>query len=298
MRIGIIGSRKFPELDLVYDYIAHLGHEQTIVSGGAVGVDAAAIEAAHELGLNYEEVLPDTSACRLYHHYAQAYYARNTRLIEQVDKLVAFTEKDTGGTWDTIKKARRKGIDVEVIRPRHHIPKPGPQHQKVKGKGPFHLKRVGFGSAALHMKKYFPSVEWADFLLSKQDDPVRCAKHMLPDFLAFFRDTSFGHIDAITQAPKSIRNQHKPHPMDTVCTVVADTLQVPYIQCFAPWAREHRGRNLHVPSLTLLPEVLTYKGKIVFVLDDVSTTNLTLQTAIAALHQQGIHAHAVAWVRY
>ncbi len=298
MKIGIVGSRKFPELHLVTRLIESFPSSSSIISGGAKGVDTTAIQAARDCRLSTQEYLPETSGCTQQYEYTRAYYTRNQQIVDAVDVLYAFTEKDTGGTWDSIKRARRKGIPVHVIRPETHIPNPGKQHVREKGKGPFHLKRVGFGSAALHLKKYFSPVEWADYVLSKAESPDACAARMLPDFLGFLKEHGNGCIHVLTQAPKSLRHLDAPHPMDSVCASLTQALGIPYVPMFMPWDKPHRGRCIIPPPLTCLPAVREYRDKVVYVLDDVTTTNTTLRTAVQALMAYGIHTHAIAWVRY
>ncbi len=46
MKVGIVGSRTFPQLKLVEWFIRDMPQGVTIVSGGAKGVDSAAVEYA------------------------------------------------------------------------------------------------------------------------------------------------------------------------------------------------------------------------------------------------------------
>lgn len=43
-----------------------------------------------------------------------AYFARNSKEVANADRLIAFQVNQSGGTQDTIEKARRKGISVQV----------------------------------------------------------------------------------------------------------------------------------------------------------------------------------------
>jgi hypothetical protein len=46
---------------------------------------------------------------------ADRYYARNQRIVDDSDLIVAFVAPDrTGGTEDTIRRAKRAGKPVEV----------------------------------------------------------------------------------------------------------------------------------------------------------------------------------------
>jgi phosphoribosylpyrophosphate synthetase len=335
MNIGIVGSRSFPQLKLVEWFVAELPQGVTVVSGGAAGVDATAAASARGCGLAVVEHRPDLAGCKARHEHTKRYYARNQRIVDDCDVLVAFTEKPRGGTWDTIKRARRAGKPVKIIRPSavaaDNVPigepagidasidngqqpphvghsaddaqagdksKP-PAAGRTKGAGPFHLKRVSLGSFALHLKRYIDTVAWADFINAKDADPERCAKMMLGDFLEFFQANGrFGVIHAITQPPQSKRRGDKPHPMDFVGRDVAAAVGARYVQVFKPWDKRRRGRHAAHPEIEINANARRLAGKVVFVLDDVSTTNYTLRAAVGALSACEIHAHGVCWVQY
>ena len=117
MKVAIVGSRTYTDLALVGRFIANMDKSHTIVSGGALGVDEKAVYQARIIGIRTIICLPDLKPCRTSLDYTLAYHARNQRIVDQSDLVVAFTEKKTGGTWDTIKRARRKGIPVHIIPP-------------------------------------------------------------------------------------------------------------------------------------------------------------------------------------
>lgn len=108
-----MGSRHFPELDRVRDFVNGLPANATIVTGGASGVDAAAGEAARErsLGLiklppRFEEASDPTASAR-----------RNQELVDSVDVLVAFWDGQSGGTRKTVERALESGREVHVYLP-------------------------------------------------------------------------------------------------------------------------------------------------------------------------------------
>lgn len=296
MKLGIIGSRTFPQPEMVVQYVNHLPHATIVLSGGASNVDSIAIATAKARGLPTQVFLPNTAGCTKNFEFTKAYYARNQQIADACEELQAFTDKDTGGTWDTIRRVRKLGKPVHVTKPTIHTPRVRPPY--VIGKGPFHLKRVNFGSAALHLRKYFDSVAWADLLNQKRDDPIAFGERLAPEFIAFLHTQAFGVIHAITQPPQSRRHQGRPHPMTTVCHAVTQALNIPTITCFDAWDKPHRGVCLTVAPLTVLPIAQEYRGKVVFVLDDISTTNTTLRTSCQALTTLGIHCHGIAYVRY
>ncbi|MCP4135114.1 MAG: DUF2493 domain-containing protein [bacterium] len=114
MKIGIVGARDFKNLQLVRDYV-NLLPNFCIVSGGAKGVDSTAIDQAKKNKCPYIEFLPDISNCKTGHEFTKKYYERNKKIVDEVDVLVAFTDKQTGGTWDTIRRAANKGIPVKIF---------------------------------------------------------------------------------------------------------------------------------------------------------------------------------------
>jgi len=112
MKIGIVGSRTYPYLEIVKKYINTLPQDTTIISGGAIGVDTEAKNSAKANNLEYIEFLPDKT---IKGHYAQKYYERNKQIVNASDMIVAFTEKESGGTWNTIKYAKAKVIPIIII---------------------------------------------------------------------------------------------------------------------------------------------------------------------------------------
>jgi hypothetical protein len=106
IRIAIVGSREFGDLSRVSNFVKLL-HQQykgnlEIVSGGAKGVDTAAVEAALELGIPCKEFKPDPSK-----PFVTAALARNTQIVEYADLVYAFwiVKKGSSGTIDTMHKA-------------------------------------------------------------------------------------------------------------------------------------------------------------------------------------------------
>lgn len=308
MNIGIVGSREYPQLKLVEWFIHDLPKGVTVISGGARGVDTAAAEHGRKCGLDVVEYLPDLTGCNERHEYTQRYFERNQKIVDGSDMIVAFTEKDNGGTWDTIKRAVRANKPVKIIRPSLFFPgeteDPTTEPEEAqegeedrKGKGPFQIKRVSLGSYALRLKRYMEPTEWAAFIVDKEDNPEALAERIAPYFIKFFESNNrFGMIHAITTAPRSIRNLSKPHVMDFVSKAIAAHFSIEYVPMFAPWDKRSRGRFAAHPDIEILPGVEKWIGKVVFVLDDVTTTNFTLQAAVRALTALEIHAHGVCYV--
>lgn len=110
-RIGVVGSREFKNYRQICDYldkISRLG--DTIVSGGAVGVDSMAQRYAKEHGLRILIIYPD------YAHYGRgATFVRNKEIVEESDEIVAFYATgrfQQGGTANTADWARKLGVKL------------------------------------------------------------------------------------------------------------------------------------------------------------------------------------------
>lgn len=111
MRIAIVGSRQFAQLERVHAYVAALPADTTVVTGGALGVDQAAEAAARARGLSLLIFLPEWKR-----YGKRAGLVRNDQIVEASEKVVAFWDGVSRGTKYTIDLARKKGIEVEVIR--------------------------------------------------------------------------------------------------------------------------------------------------------------------------------------
>lgn len=304
MKIAIVGSRNFPQLNLVEQFIHDLPINSTIISGGAKGVDAMAREMAIKYGLAYIEFLPDTTGCQQRFDYTKAYYDRNQKIVDHADLIVAFTEKETGGTWDTIKRARKMQKPVKIIKP--FLLFPGQdmpeeiddpiQISNEKGKGPFHLKRIGLGSFALTLKRYTNPLVLADLVNWKDTDPTKFANYVTPKFIDFFKRNKCC-VDVITQSPKSKRHLDRTHPMDIVCRTVSNYMGIEFVQFFEPWDKTGRGRGIRHPlKINTTSELRKYIGKVVYVLDDVVTTGETLRISCNTLTNLQVHCHGLAFI--
>ena len=111
MRVAIVGSRHFPAPARVTDYVNSLPKGSSIITGSASGVDAAATRAAREKGIpvqvvpaSFDEMAdPSKSA------------ARNQRLVDACDVLVAFWDGASRGTRTTVERALDSGKEVHVF---------------------------------------------------------------------------------------------------------------------------------------------------------------------------------------
>jgi predicted Rossmann fold nucleotide-binding protein DprA/Smf involved in DNA uptake len=111
LRVAIVGSRHFSDPDRVVDYVKGLPPRASIITGGASGVDAAATKAAREQGLAVQ-VMP-ASFDELADASKSA--ARNQRLVDACDVLVAFWDGASKGTRATVERAMDSGKEVHLF---------------------------------------------------------------------------------------------------------------------------------------------------------------------------------------
>ncbi len=121
MRVAIVGSRRRDDpatAAIVAAVVESLPDDATVVSGGARGPDAFAADAARRRGLAVVVERPDYRGVASRVAAARALLERNGRIVEGADLLVAFPSADrTGGTEDTIRRAKRAGVPVFVALP-------------------------------------------------------------------------------------------------------------------------------------------------------------------------------------
>jgi predicted Rossmann fold nucleotide-binding protein DprA/Smf involved in DNA uptake len=111
MKIAIVGSRGYYNLDKVCDYVESLPADTVVVSGGAQGVDLAAEMAAKRCGLK-TEIYPAQ-----WNKYGRAAgYLRNKDIVAAADKVVAFHDGVSKGTQHTINIAREMGKPLVIFR--------------------------------------------------------------------------------------------------------------------------------------------------------------------------------------
>jgi predicted Rossmann fold nucleotide-binding protein DprA/Smf involved in DNA uptake len=111
LKVAIVGSRHFSEPDRVADYVRSLPAKASILTGSASGVDAAATKAAREKGIpvqvmpaSFDEMADASKAA-----------ARNQRLVDACDVLVAFWDGGSKGTRATVERALDSGKEVHVF---------------------------------------------------------------------------------------------------------------------------------------------------------------------------------------
>lgn len=111
-KYAVIGNREGWDKQFVMDVLKKQGitKRDTIVSGGAKGVDEYAEEFAKKLGCKIELYKPDF---KIAHPYR--YYQRNKKIAKNCDVMIAFNKKDKSGTSQTIRFAEELGKEVRKI---------------------------------------------------------------------------------------------------------------------------------------------------------------------------------------
>lgn len=109
-RVAIVGSRAFPNRDLVTRFVRALPPGTIVVSGGARGVDQWAEDTAVECGLETRIFHADwTSLGR------RAGPIRNAKIVAESDILIAFWDGRSRGTLNTILTAREAGLPTKIF---------------------------------------------------------------------------------------------------------------------------------------------------------------------------------------
>jgi hypothetical protein len=108
INVGVVGSRKFSNLQFVRDVVKAVGEVELvmIISGGAAGVDKTAVEAAQDNGYWWREYPVGPTAS--YGEFVYKAHERNTKIAKDSDVLIAFWDEKSTGTWDTIQKAMKE----------------------------------------------------------------------------------------------------------------------------------------------------------------------------------------------
>jgi len=108
MKLAVIGSRSFNDMELLNDTLSKYDIE-LLISGGAKGADALAEHYALKNNIPVLIFKPDWDIGK------HAGFIRNTTIIESCDHVVAFWDGKSKGTMDSIKKAKMLGKQCDII---------------------------------------------------------------------------------------------------------------------------------------------------------------------------------------
>lgn len=107
MNVAVIGSRSFKNFELLKNTLSKI-EISLIISGGADGADSLAERYAREQSIPTKIFLPDWKK-----YGKSAGMIRNTDIINEADIVVAFWDKSSKGTKDSIDKANK--LDKKLI---------------------------------------------------------------------------------------------------------------------------------------------------------------------------------------
>lgn len=112
MKIAIIGSRECEKIDFAgnLEAVLNVSENDTIISGGAKGIDTLAANYAKENNLNLIEFLPDYKK-----NGRAATFIRNREIVDNSNVVVAFWNGKSKGTKYTLDYARKKNKRIIVV---------------------------------------------------------------------------------------------------------------------------------------------------------------------------------------
>ena len=110
MKVAIVGTRTYPDLEQVRKYVWDLSPNDIIVSGGAKGVDETAEGEARKLGMEVISVPAEWNK-----YGKRAGLMRNDIIVGMADCVVAFWDGVSLGTKYTIDKAKEKNVITQVF---------------------------------------------------------------------------------------------------------------------------------------------------------------------------------------
>ena len=119
MKIAVVGSRDYPDLNQVRDYIMNMFDPaiDVLVSGHAAGVDSMAELTANRLGIKKIIFSAD------WHKFGRGVgFARNKLIVKECDRLVAFWHNGSRGTENTINEALKANKKIDLFRSDEEVP--------------------------------------------------------------------------------------------------------------------------------------------------------------------------------
>lgn len=111
MRVAIVGSRGYSNLNQVIEYVNSLPADAVVITGGARGVDLTAEVAARKRGLQVVVHFADWDTFG-----KVAGQIRNQKVVDDCEKLVAFWDEISPGTKGAISLASKAGKLEKVFR--------------------------------------------------------------------------------------------------------------------------------------------------------------------------------------
>ncbi len=122
MNVAIVGCRRFTDYDAIESYLIEWekkhGNIDLVISGGAEGVDTIAYEFAIKHNKKYIILKAEWNKYSKEKGKNRAGLIRNTDIVNQCDRIIAFPSEYSVGTYDTINKgyAFKKIMTIVDIR--------------------------------------------------------------------------------------------------------------------------------------------------------------------------------------
>jgi len=130
-KLGIVGSRVWTSkagqvwnkkitnpkqfaFDKLDAYVAKHGKPSLVISGGAKGADTYGVQWAQARGIPTKEYRPDQRLINTT-NFRNAAMTRNTDIVNNSDRVVAFWDKKSTGTKDTLTKAKNSKKKVSYF---------------------------------------------------------------------------------------------------------------------------------------------------------------------------------------
>lgn len=127
MKIAIIGSRDFKDYKLLEKILSVETDISCIISGGAKGADTLGVKYAMEHSIPYKVFLADwkdlsfpdaviKETIKGVKYDAKAGIRRNKQIIENCDKVIAFWDGTSPGTFDSLQKAKKLNKEIKIVK--------------------------------------------------------------------------------------------------------------------------------------------------------------------------------------
>lgn len=111
MRVLVCGSRSITDYKFVErEMLKVLQPTDTVIEGGARGVDTLARRVAENHGLDVIEYPANWTR-----HGKSAGFRRNREMVQNCDRVLALWDGVSSGTEHTIRIARQAGVPVDVV---------------------------------------------------------------------------------------------------------------------------------------------------------------------------------------
>ena len=130
-KLGIVGSRVWTSktgqvwnkkitdpkkyvFEKMDQYVSKHGKPSLVISGGAKGADTYGVQWAQTRGIPTKEYKPDQRLINTT-NFRNAAMTRNTDIVNNSDRIIAFWDKKSTGTKDTLTKAKKSKKKVSYF---------------------------------------------------------------------------------------------------------------------------------------------------------------------------------------